>query len=241
MIMYAGAPIPLHQLKEAMGILGPHRFYTGLGATEAGTGGMLSLTTAEHALAFDGPLADKLGSVGRDSMGMEVKIVDDNGMELPVRKVGEIIAKGDEIALGYWKMPEETFQTFKDGWLHTGDLGYRDEDAYVFLVGRKKDIIISGGENISSLEVEETISQHPAVAEVAVIGVPDELWGEAVKALVVLKPPYQSKITEQEIISYCKERLAGYKSPKSVNFLTELPKNSAGKILKGELKKWYKP
>jgi long-chain acyl-CoA synthetase len=153
--MYAGAPIPLHQLKEAMSILGPHRFYTGLGATEAGTGGMLSLTTAEHALTLDGPLADKLGSVGRDSMGMEVKIVDDHGMELPAGKVGEITARGDEIALGYWKKPEETSQTFKNGWLYTGDLGYRDEDGYVFIVSRKKDIIISGGENISSLEVEK--------------------------------------------------------------------------------------
>jgi acyl-CoA synthetase (AMP-forming)/AMP-acid ligase II len=239
-IMYAGAPIPLHQLKEAMNILGPHRFYTGLGATEAGTGGMLSLTTAEHASALDGPLADKLGSVGRDSMGVEVKIVDDNGMELPAGKIGEIIAKGDEIALGYWKMPEETSQTFKNGWLHTGDLGYRDEDGYVFVVGRKKDIIISGGENISSLEVEDTISQHPAVAEVAVIGVPDELWGEAVKALIILRPACQSGMTPEEIISFCRERLAPYKCPKSVNFLTDLPKNPAGKIMKGELKQQFK-
>ena len=237
LIMYAGAPIPLHQLKEAMNILGPHRFYTGLGATEAGCGGMLSLTTAEHALALDGLLAGKLGSVGRDSMGVEVRIVDENGAELPVGKVGEIIAKGDKIALGYWKMPEETGNTFKDGWLHTGDLGYRDEDAYVFIVGRKKDIIISGGENISSLEVEETISRHPAVAEVAVIGVPDELWGEAVKAVVALKPGYQSKTTEQEIISFCRDGLAAYKCPKSVDFVAELPKNPAGKIKKGELKK----
>lgn len=240
LIMYAGAPIPLHQLNEAMSILGSHRFYTGLGATEAGCGGMLSFTTAEHALALDGPLASKLGSVGRDSMGVKVKIVDDNGTELPVGKVGEIIAKGDKIALGYWKMPEETAKTFKDGWLHTGDLGYRDEDAYVFIVGRKKDIIISGGENISSLEVEDTVSQYPAIAEVAVIGVPDELWGEAVKAVVVLKPGYQSKITEQEIISFCRERLAAYKCPKSVDFVAELPKNPAGKIKKGELKEQFK-
>jgi len=110
-------------------------------------------------------------------------------------------------------MPEETANTFKDGWLHTGDLGYRDEDAYVSIVGRKKDIMINGGENISSLEVEETISQHPAVAEVAVIGVPDEVWGEAVKAVVALKPGYQSKMTEQEIISFSRERIAAYKSP----------------------------
>ena len=236
-IMYAGAPIPLHQLKEAMAVLGPHRFYTGLGATEASTGGMLALTTAEHALALDGPLADKLGSVGRDSTYVEVRMVDDQGNELAARQVGEIIARADHISPGYWKMPEETARVFKEGWLHTGDLGYRDEDAYVFIVGRKKDIIISGGENISSLEVEETISQHPAVAEVAVIGVPDELWGESVKAVVALKP--NKEVRQEELVSFCKERLAAYKCPKSIDFLPEIPKNAAGKLAKGELKKRY--
>ncbi len=236
-LMYAGAPIPLHQLKEAMGALGPHRFYTGLGATEASTGGLLAFSTAEHALALDGPLADKLGSVGRDSTGVEVRIIDDNGQELPNGKIGEIIARGDHISLGYWKMPEETADVFKDGWLHTGDLGYRDEDAYVFIVGRKKDIIISGGENISSLEVEETITQHPAVAEAAVIGVPDELWGEAVKAVVALKP--NEDVGQEELIRFCRDRLAAYKCPKSVDFLPEIPKNAAGKLAKGELKKRY--
>jgi acyl-CoA synthetase (AMP-forming)/AMP-acid ligase II len=239
-IMYAGAAIPLHQLKEAMRIFGPHLFNTGLGATEASCGGMLNIDVGEHAMALDGPLAGKLGSVGRDSMGIEVKIVDENGNEVPQGKVGEIVARGDHIALGYWKMPEETAKTFKNGWLHTGDLGYRDEDAYVFIVGRGKDIIISGGENISSLEVEDIITQHPAVAEAAVIGVPDEVWGEAVKAVVALKPSYQGDITEREIISYCKERLAGYKCPKSVDFVEELPKNPAGKVRKVELKERYK-
>jgi long-chain acyl-CoA synthetase len=201
---------------------------------------MLSFPAAEHALTLDGPLASKLGSVGRDSIGAEVKIVDENGTELPAGKVGEIIARGDEIAIGYWKMPGETADTFKDAWLYTGDLGYRDEDCYIFIVGRRKDIIISGGENISSLEVEEVISQHPGIVEVAVIGVPNELWGEVVKAVVVLKPEYQSKVTEQEIINFSRERLAAYKSPKSVDFLAELPKNQAGKIKKGELKERYR-
>jgi long-chain acyl-CoA synthetase len=235
-IMYAGAPIPLHQLKEAMAFFGPHRFYTGLGATEASTGGMLAFTTAEHAQALNGPLATKLGSVGRDSTYVEVRIVDDEGKELPLGKVGEIIARSDHISPGYWKMPEESAAVFKDGWLCTGDLGYRDEDAYVFIVGRKKDIIISGGENISSLEVEEVITQHPAVAEAAVIGVPDELWGEAVKAFVSLKPNHED-VNDQEIIRFCRDRLATFKCPKSIEFLTEIPKNAAGKFAKGELKR----
>jgi long-chain acyl-CoA synthetase len=237
-IMYAGAPIPLHQLKDAMAFFGPHRFYTGLGATEASTGGMLAFTTAEHALALGGSLAGKLGSVGRDSTYVEVRIVNDRGNELPAGQVGEIIARADHVSPGYWKMPEETAAVFKDGWLCTGDLGYRDDDAYVFIVGRKKDIIISGGENISSLEVEETISQHPAVAEAAVIGVPDELWGEAVKAVVALKPNGEG-VDEQDIIRFCRDRLSAFKCPKSVAFLTEIPKNAAGKIAKGELRRRY--
>lgn len=239
-LMYAGAPIPLHQLKEAMHILGPHRFFTGLGATEAGCGGILSFSTHEHALALDGPLADKLGSVGRDAMNMEVRIVDEQGKELSPGQVGEIVVRGDEIAVGYWKMPEDTATTFKDGWLHNGDLGYRDEDGYVFIVGRKKDIIISGGENISSVEVEDAVSQHPAVAEVAVIGVPDEEWGEAVKAVVALKLDFKDKITEADLMEFCRPKLAGYKRPRSIDFVGELPKNVVGKIDKASLKQYYK-
>jgi len=237
LIMYAGAPIALEQLKKAMQALGPHRFYNSLGCTEA-NGQLTSFPTTEHAL--EGPLAEKLGSVGRDAIGVEVKIVDDYGNELPPGKIGEIIARGDNIALGYWKMPEETAETFRDGWLYTGDMGYRDEDGYIYVVDRKKDIIISGGENISSREVEDVIYQHPGVKEVAVIGVPDKEWGEAVKAVVALKEEYKGKVTEEEIIEFCRDRLAGYKKPRSVDFVDELPKNPAGKIAKAELKKRYR-
>ena len=239
-IMYGASPIAINHLREAMSLLGAHRFFTGLGSTEAGCGGVLTLTTREHALALDGPLADKLGSVGRDMAGVETRIVDDDGNELPPGQIGEIIARGDNVTRGYLKLPEQTAQTFRNGWLYFGDQGYRDEDGYVFVVGRKKDLIISGGEKIVSREVEETIMQHPAVEEVAVLGVPDEVWGEAVKAGVVLKPGHHQKITGEDIISFCREMLATYKRPKSVDIVAELPKNAAGKIAKAELQKRYR-
>jgi acyl-CoA synthetase (AMP-forming)/AMP-acid ligase II len=237
LIMYAGAPIPLEQLKKAMRILGPHRFYNSLGCTEA-SGNLLSFPTTEHAL--EGPMASKLGSVGKDAIGVEIEIVDEQGNELPPGKIGEIIGRGDNITQGYWKMPEETAEVFKNGWLHTGDMGFRDEDGYVFIVDRKKDIIISGGENVASREVEEVLYQHPAVQEASVIGVPDEEWGESVKAVVVLKPDFKETVGEADLIEFCKTKLAGYKKPRSIDFIGELPKNAAGKIDKAQLKRFYK-
>ncbi|MFC1534791.1 long-chain-fatty-acid--CoA ligase [Thermodesulfobacteriota bacterium] len=236
LIMYASAPIAMTKLKKAMKILGPHRFYTGLGATEA-SGSLISFPTTEHAL--EGPLSEKLGTVGRDSIGVEIRIVDDSGAELPLGEVGEIIAKGENIARGYLKMPKETAETFRGDWLYTGDLGFRDEGGYIFITDRKKDIIISGGENISSQEVEQVIYQSPYVEEVAAIGVPDEEWGEAVKVVIKLKPDYKGKITEGDVIEFCKGKLAGFKKPKSVEFVDELPKNPVGKILKKELVERY--
>jgi long-chain acyl-CoA synthetase len=237
LIMYAGAPIPLEQLKKAMRILGPHRFYNSLGCTEA-SGNLLSFPTTDHAL--EGPMASKLGSVGKDAMGVEIAIVDEEGNELPPGKVGEIAGRGDNITVGYLKMPEETAEVYKNGWLHTGDMGYRDEDGYVFVVDRKKDIIISGGENVASREVEDVLYGHPAVREASVIGVPHEEWGEAVKAVVALKPEFTGKVDEGDLIDFCRQRLAGYKKPRSIDFVAELPKNAAGKIDKGTLKKYYK-
>jgi len=237
LIMYAGAPISVAQLKSAMAMLGPHRFYNSLGCTEA-SGNLISLPNTEHAL--EGPMAGKLGSVGKDAMGVEILIVDDEGNELGPGMVGEIIGRGANIAKGYLKRPEETAEVFNNGWLHTGDMGYRDEDGYIFVVDRKRDLIISGGENVASREVEEVLGQHPAVLEASVIGVPDEEWGEAVKAIVALQPGLAGTVTEAELIAFCKTRLAGYKRPKSVDFVEELPKNAAGKIDKASLKRAYK-
>ena len=236
-IMYAGAPIPLEQLKNAMRILGPHRFYNSLGSTES-NGNLISMRTTQHAL--EGIMASKLGSVGIDAMGVEIAIVDDQGNELPPGTVGEIIGRGDNISPGYWKLPQESAETFKSGWLYTGDMGYRDEDGFIFIVDRRKDIIISGGENIASREVEEVLYAHPAVHEATVIGVPDREWGEAVKAIVALKPGFAGKVDEAELIEFCRPRLAGYKRPRSIDFISELPKNAVGKIDKGSLKRYYR-
>jgi long-chain acyl-CoA synthetase len=226
----------MEQLKNAMRVLGPHRFYNSLGCTEA-AGNLISFPTADHALV--GPLASKLGSVGKDAMGVEIRIVDSGGNDMPPGKAGEIIGRGANITKGYLKMPEETAEVFRDGWLYTGDIGYRDEDGYIFIVDRKKDIIISGGENVASREVEEVLCQHTAVLEAAVIGVPDREWGEAVKAVVVLKPDFENAVGEAELIEFCKARLAGYKKPRSVDFVVELPRNAASKVDKAGLKRTY--
>jgi long-chain acyl-CoA synthetase len=168
---------------------------------------------------------------------VQARVVDDEGRDLPPGKVGEIIVHTDLIMSGYWRQPEETGNTIKNGWLHTGDMGYYDKNAYIYIVDRKKDMIISGGENVYSKEVEDVLYEHPAVYEAAVIGVSDDYWVERVHALVVLNPG--SDTNEEEIISFCRERIAKYKAPKSIEFVKELPKSPQGKILKKDLRKKY--
>jgi len=152
-------------------------------------------------------------------------------------EVGEIIVRGDTVTPGYWRMPRETAAAIRDGWLHTGDLAVIDAEGYVNIVDRKKDMILTGGENVYSTEVENVLYMHPDVLEAAVIGVPDERWGEAVKACVVPKPG--ARPDAQAIIAFCKERLAHYKAPKSVDFLSDLPKTGSGKITKKALRDPY--
>jgi acyl-CoA synthetase (AMP-forming)/AMP-acid ligase II len=160
--------------------------------------------------------------------------VDANDNDVPLGQVGEIITRSAHNMLGYWNRPEETARTIRDGWLHTGDAGYLDEDGYVFIHDRVKDMVISGGENVYPAEVESALSDHPAIAEVAVIGVPDPKWGEAVKAIVVLRP--DAALTEDELITWSRQRIAGFKTPRSVNFVDMLPRNASGKLLKRELR-----
>jgi acyl-CoA synthetase (AMP-forming)/AMP-acid ligase II len=176
---------------------------------------------------------------GREFIGVELKVVNDQGKEVKKdeKEVGEIIVKGDIVTKGYWKLPEETKKSIKDGWLYTGDMAVIDEEGYVTIVDRKKDMILTGGENVYSTEVENVLYMHPAILECAVVGVPDQKWGEAVKGIVVLKSG--QKATEQDIIQFCKEKMTHYKAPKSIDFIETLPRTGSGKIHKKGLRDKY--
>jgi long-chain acyl-CoA synthetase len=175
-------------------------------------------------------------SGGRPTFMVDVRVVDPNDRPLPPRTVGEIVARGDNVMMGYWERPEETAKAIVEGWMHTGDGGYMDEDGFVFIVDRVKDMIITGGENVYSIEVENALAQHPAVAQCAVIGIPDEEWGEQVHAVVV--PRAGAQVSADELIAFAKTRIAHYKCPRSVEIReTPLPLSGAGKILKRELRK----
>lgn len=183
------------------------------------------------------PLAGsrKVGSIGVPMKGVEIKVFDDQDQELPQGKEGELVIRGPMLMKGYWNMPQETAEALRGGWLHTGDIGYVDEDGYFFITERKKDLIIKAGENIYPREVEKVLLSHSKVAEAGVVGIPDKLYGEDIKAFVALKPGEQA--TEAEIIDHCQQRLTRFKTPKSVQFMDALPKNIVGKILRKELRK----
>jgi fatty-acyl-CoA synthase len=183
------------------------------------------------------PAKGKLRSCGVAWPGVEVRIVDADGAESLRGKIGEIVVKSPVVMKGYWNKPESTAQSVKDGWMHTGDAAYIDEDGFIFIYDRVKDMIVTGGENVYPAEVENAIFGHPQVADIAVIGVPDEKWGEAVKAVVVAKPgaPHDA----DSILAWARERIAGYKVPKSIDFVEAIPRNITGKILRRELRKPY--
>ncbi|HOJ52387.1 MAG TPA: long-chain-fatty-acid--CoA ligase [Syntrophales bacterium] len=235
-IGYGASPMPVNLLLRATEMLSV-QFTNFYGMTE--TTGLISVLPPEdHLLVGDeavvGKRKERLASVGRCIPGSEVSIVDDRGEALPSGKVGEIVARGPKLMKGYWQNEAATKETIRDGWLHTGDLAYRDEEGYIFLKGRKKDMIIRGGENIYPAEIEFVLHKHPKIKEAAVIGVPDDYWGEMVKAVVVLKEGENA--TEEEIISYCRGRLASYKKPSIVEFRDSLPKNAMQKVLKAVLR-----
>lgn len=176
----------------------------------------------------------KPGSIGTSIMNVENKVVDEIGREVPVGEVGELIVKGANVMKGYYKLPEDTAHALRDGWLYTGDLARMDPEGYFYIVDRKKDMIIVGGYNVYPREVEEVLYSHPNVVEVAVLGVPDPVFGEQIKCYVVVK---DAAVSEQDLLDYCQLHLAKYKIPSSITFLDELPKNATGKILRKALRK----
>jgi acyl-CoA synthetase (AMP-forming)/AMP-acid ligase II len=231
-----GAPHSIAEIRSIEKVFG-HVWYSSWGMTETcACGTMLQPEEVE----VKGPLSKRMTSVGKAQIGLEVSAVDEHGDEIPHngKDVGELVVRGDIVMKGYWNAPEETVNSMKDGWLGTGDMVTIDEEGYIYIVDRKKDLIISGGINISAREIEEVIYTHPAVAHCAVIGVPDEKWGETPKAVVVLKKGM--KAAEDEIIELCRQNLASYKKPTSVDFVDSLPLTPTGKILKREVKEEYR-
>lgn len=231
-VVYGGAPMLVEDLTQAMEHFGPClvQLY-GQGESPMT---ISYLPHQDHVLEGTSVQRKRLGSAGITRTDVELKIFDTDDNELPAGETGEIVTRSDLVMKGYWQNPKATAETLKNGWLHTGDVGYMDKDGYLFIMDRSKDMIISGGENIYPREIEEVIIQHPAVREVAVVGVPDPEWGEAIKAVVSLVPGHTA--TETELINFCKNHIASYKKPKSIEFLAELPKNNYGKIVKRELR-----
>jgi acyl-CoA synthetase (AMP-forming)/AMP-acid ligase II len=234
-VVYGGAPMLVNDMMTAMEKLGPClvQLY-GQGESPMT---ITFLAHEDHVLEGSPEQMKRLGSAGYARTGVEVAVVDARDQPLPTGEVGEIVTRSDLVMKGYWRNPEATADTLRNGWLHTGDVGYLDEQGYLFLMDRSKDMIISGGENIYPREIEEAIIRHAAVREVAVIGIPDPEWGEAIKAVVSLVPG--QSVSEAELIDFCKQQIASYKKPKSVDFVDELPKNSYGKIVKRELRDRY--
>jgi long-chain acyl-CoA synthetase len=230
-LTFGGAPSATETLRRARRAFPDAEMMTMYGTTE--TAPLVTALPGLHRL-LDAPQAH---SCGRPLIGVEARVVDpDERTPLPTGEVGEVAARGPNVMLGYWGKPEQTDAVLVDGWYHTGDLGRLDDDGYLYLVDRAKDMIVSGGENVYSTEVEDVLYRHPAVREAAVFGVPDPRWGEAVHAVVVPR----SAVTEQELVAHCRESIAGYKVPKRIELRDEpLPKSGAGKLLKRELRAPY--
>jgi acyl-CoA synthetase (AMP-forming)/AMP-acid ligase II len=231
-IIYGAAPIPLELLRECINMFGCE-FIQAYGMTET-TGTIVMLPPEDH----DPNGNERMRSAGKALPGVELKVIGSDGKEVPLGEVGEVVTRSTNNMLGYWNLPDATAKTMTaEGWVHTGDAGYMDADGYLFIHDRVKDMIISGGENVYPAEVESAIYGHPDVLEVAVIGVPDEKWGEAVKAVCAPKPGHS--IDADSIITWSRERIAGFKVPKSIDVIEALPRNASGKILRKDLRAPY--
>lgn len=232
---YGAAPISEALLREAIEAMPNTRFVQFFGQTET-CGSVSALLPDRHVV--QGPLAGRLASVGRPHAHYTVVVADDDGAPVAQGEAGEILVRGEAVSLGYWRQPELTAGLFRDGWIRTGDVGRFDDEGFLYVVDRLKDMIVSGGENVFSSEVENVIGDHPDVSACAVIGLPHPLWGEAVHAVVRLRP--DAVVAEADLIAWCRTRLGGYKCPKSVSFRAEaFPLSGVGKVMKGELRKLY--
>jgi acyl-CoA synthetase (AMP-forming)/AMP-acid ligase II len=228
-ILYGASPIALPVLEEAIATF-DCRFLQCYGLTET-TGPITFLQHEDHR-------GERLLSCGRPTFGSELKVVDPDAREVGPGEIGEIVYRGPGTIAGYWRRPEDTAATIRDGWLHTGDAGTEDGDGFFYIKDRVKDMIVSGAENVYPAEIESVLSAHPGIADVTVIGVPDPKWGEAVKAVVVRRPE-AAALTEDAVIEWSRHHLAGYKRPRSVDFVEAIPRNPSGKVLKRELRERY--
>ncbi len=242
-VTYGAAPMPLEVIKRALQAFPGCRFINAFGQTETAST-ITMLPPDDHAVPEDAPPEERerrlkrLTSIGKPLPDVEVRIVDEGANDVAQGVTGEIVARGPRLMKGYWRQEAATRETLRGGWLYTGDLGYTDEDGYIFLAGRARDFIKRGGEMVSPEEVERVLMSHPAVDDAAIIGVPDVDWGERVRAVVVLRPG-AAGLAQEELVEYCRERLASFKKPESVVFTDALPRNPMGKVLKRVLLEQY--
>lgn len=235
-LVFGSAPMPRSWILAARDAIPSMELWQGYGLTE--TSQMLTLDRVpRRSEATVTGTGDRVRSAGRALIGTDLRILDENGQEQPAGVVGEVVARGPQIAKEYFNMPEETARQFRDGWFHTEDVGCVDGGGYLFLLDRKKDMVITGGENVYSFEVEEALVQHPDVIEAAVFGVPDEIYGESLMAVLV--PRDGTSVSADDVIEHCRHLIGGYKIPRRIVFTGELPKNSIGKIVKSELRERY--
>lgn len=235
-VIYGASPMPVATVKRALTALPELRFFQAYGMTELSPLATVSPPENHTPEAMKSGL---ISSAGRAGPMQEIRIVDEHGKPAPLGTVGEITVRAPNVMMGYWNAPEQTAEVVINGWMHTGDAGYMDEDGWLFVVDRVKDMIISGGENIYSAEVENAITKHPDVVQCSVIAIPDEEWGESVHTVIVPVPGATPSI--EDIRAFCKQHIAAYKCPRSLEFIEELPLSGAGKVLKTELReRWWK-
>jgi long-chain acyl-CoA synthetase len=234
--LYGSAPLAAEWVKRTLDTFGDVELVQGYGLTE--TSPLVTIIDdREHREAVASGNLDRLKCAGRPIIGVDMRILDENGQEVPTGQPGEVTVRAPNATKGYLNLPEENAKAFKDGWFSTGDVGYFDDEGFMYLVDRKKDMIITGGENVYTLEVEAAIYKHPGVGECAVVGIPDEKYGEALFAAIVPQPG--ETLTATELVEHCREHIGGYKIPRQFAFLAEMPKSAMGKILKTEIRQTY--